>query len=162
MKNNLKLADKELQYKNTESWKKIQAIDLCKVMERVKKDNSDKNISDVGYRQFLYLISESDRLQLKLKLIPTKIIDEVWHAHILHTQKYAEDCRQALGYFVHHSPDSKEDTNKNNENAFTETMNLANKIFGKASHYNFFSKSKARCRGGCATDCGRGSCGRDH
>jgi len=32
------------------------------------------------------------------------VIDEVWHAFILHTREYAEFCQSIFGRFVHHAP----------------------------------------------------------
>lgn len=37
-------------------------------------------------------------------IIPNKEVDEVWHAHILDTRKYAEDCERLFGRFLHHFP----------------------------------------------------------
>ena len=37
-------------------------------------------------------------------IVPSFLIDDFWHLHILDTQKYAEDCQQFLGYFLHHFP----------------------------------------------------------
>jgi hypothetical protein len=37
-------------------------------------------------------------------LVPSRIVDEGWHALILHTALYAGICRQVGGGFVHHSP----------------------------------------------------------
>ena len=34
----------------------------------------------------------------------SKDVDEFWHAHILHTRKYAEDCQNVFGSFLHHNP----------------------------------------------------------
>ncbi len=36
--------------------------------------------------------------------IPTKNIDEYWHAHILHTKKYMKDCDHVFGRYLHHNP----------------------------------------------------------
>ena len=36
--------------------------------------------------------------------VPTKVIDEVWHLHILDTRKYASDCGAIFGEFKHHTP----------------------------------------------------------
>lgn len=36
--------------------------------------------------------------------VPSKVIDEVWHAHILDTRRYAADCERVFGQFVHHYP----------------------------------------------------------
>jgi len=37
-------------------------------------------------------------------IVPSKMIDEVWHAHILDTAKYAADSDTVFGHFVHHFP----------------------------------------------------------
>lgn len=34
----------------------------------------------------------------------TQRVDCVWHAHILHTKRYAQDCEWFFGYFLHHTP----------------------------------------------------------
>lgn len=36
--------------------------------------------------------------------VPTREIDIVWHAHILMTRKYEQDCLAELGSVVHHDP----------------------------------------------------------
>ncbi|MEW2526809.1 hypothetical protein [Streptomyces sp. NPDC047071] len=38
------------------------------------------------------------------RLRPSRVVDEGWHALILHTATYAELCR-SLGRFVHHTPE---------------------------------------------------------
>jgi putative hemolysin len=35
---------------------------------------------------------------------PLVDVDTFWHYHILDTMKYAADCEQAFGYFLHHYP----------------------------------------------------------
>jgi hypothetical protein len=37
-------------------------------------------------------------------IAPSKDVDAFWHGHILDTMKYAEDCDQVFGYFLHHFP----------------------------------------------------------
>lgn len=32
------------------------------------------------------------------------VIDELWHAFVLHTEDYAQFCDQYFGFFVHHFP----------------------------------------------------------
>ena len=36
--------------------------------------------------------------------MPCTFVDEVWHAHILDTQAYGDDCQAAFGFFLHHFP----------------------------------------------------------
>lgn len=52
------------------------------------------------YLAFLYLVQCYPDHQLT----PTWDVDQVWHYHILDTHKYAEDCQQLFGRFVHHFP----------------------------------------------------------
>jgi hypothetical protein len=37
-------------------------------------------------------------------IVPSGVIDDVWHTHILDTGKYAADSTAALGYFLNHFP----------------------------------------------------------
>ena len=52
------------------------------------------------YRRFLYLI----KLFPDEQVAPRFDVDIFWHYHILDTMKYAADCAQIFGYFVHHFP----------------------------------------------------------
>lgn len=52
------------------------------------------------YRKFLALnMRYPDR-----KICPTGPIDMFWHAHILDTRAYAEDCENLFGHMLHHFP----------------------------------------------------------
>jgi hypothetical protein len=55
---------------------------------------------DREYRRYLAL----SRRYPEKAIVPSKIVDEFWHFHILDTQAYAGDCARAFGYFVHHFP----------------------------------------------------------
>ncbi len=35
---------------------------------------------------------------------PSKMIDEVWHHHILFSKRYQSDCQKTFGYYLHHNP----------------------------------------------------------
>lgn len=37
-------------------------------------------------------------------LVPTRLLDQVWHVHVLDTAKYRADCDYAFGRFVDHFP----------------------------------------------------------
>jgi hypothetical protein len=52
------------------------------------------------YRRFLYLVKKFPTEQAA----PLIDIDIFWHYHILDTMKYAADCKQIFGYFLHHCP----------------------------------------------------------
>ena len=37
-------------------------------------------------------------------ITPSKLVDEVWHQHILFTREYAQFCQYRFGEFLHHKP----------------------------------------------------------
>lgn len=57
---------------------------------------STNDISD--YERFLFLIKKYP----KLKAVPSKNIDEVWHFHIGNSELYKSDCTTHVGYFLKH------------------------------------------------------------
>lgn len=81
------------------------------------------------YRQFLFLSQTSH----EINLVPVGDVDTVWHTHILDTAKYAEDCDQFLGCFLHHFPyagiRSDEDVLEQSARA-EKTRKLWQKTFG--------------------------------
>ena len=52
------------------------------------------------YRKFLVLCLKNPNTAI----VPSTQIDDFWHLHILDTQKYAQDCNECFGYFLHHFP----------------------------------------------------------
>ncbi len=52
------------------------------------------------YRRYLAL----SRRYPDEAIVPSKIVDTFWHAHILDTQAYAADCDRLFGSFLHHFP----------------------------------------------------------
>jgi hypothetical protein len=55
---------------------------------------------ELEYRRFLYLAKKYPDQQTA----PTVDVDKFWHSHILDTRKYARDCQEIFGYFLHHFP----------------------------------------------------------
>lgn len=37
-------------------------------------------------------------------LVPGKVVDKVWHDHILHTRQYISFCQKHFGEYFHHDP----------------------------------------------------------
>ncbi|QYF94160.1 hypothetical protein KY495_02700 [Massilia sp. PAMC28688] len=54
----------------------------------------------IEYCRFLFLMHSYPHEQVA----PTVDVDTFWHYHILDTMKYAADCEQTFGYFLHHYP----------------------------------------------------------
>jgi hypothetical protein len=55
---------------------------------------------ETEYRRFLVLLKAFPNVEMA----PLEDVDTFWHYHILDTMKYARDCEQVFGYFLHHSP----------------------------------------------------------
>jgi len=58
------------------------------------------NAVEKEYRRFLCLM----KLYPDEDTAPLVDVDTFWHYHILDTMKYAGDCEQVFGYFLHHYP----------------------------------------------------------
>lgn len=52
------------------------------------------------YRKFLAL----QLLYPEADIVPCKVVDEMWHRHILDTAAYREDCDAIFGRFLDHFP----------------------------------------------------------
>lgn len=37
-------------------------------------------------------------------IVPGKVVDKVWHDHILHTRDYIQFCEKSFGSYFHHDP----------------------------------------------------------
>ncbi|OYO26528.1 hypothetical protein [Janthinobacterium sp. PC23-8] len=58
------------------------------------------NAVEFEYRRFLILMKQFPDEETA----PLMDVDTFWHYHILDTLKYAADCEQVFGYFLHHFP----------------------------------------------------------
>ena len=52
------------------------------------------------YKKFVYLAVTAD-----FSVTPSKIIDQVWHEHLLFTKGYRDFCNDIIGYQLDHSPE---------------------------------------------------------
>lgn len=52
------------------------------------------------YKRFLALATKYP----DATLVPSVLVDEVWHQHILDTRRYQTDCNAIFGHFFHHNP----------------------------------------------------------
>lgn len=98
------------------------ALDLDDVMQSVRDQiqltDEQAEAAELWYRRFLWLCYKYPR-QMH---IPIMIIDIVWHAHILFTERYTGDCARLFGHYLHHRPHVGVDRhNPIYVNAFEET-----------------------------------------
>ena len=58
------------------------------------------DIAEREYHRFLAL----HLMYLNEDIVPCKIVDEIWHQHILDTAAYRGDCEAIFGRFIDHFP----------------------------------------------------------
>ncbi len=85
----------------------ILALDLdpikVKLMQQEEGEGWSREYVDqveVAYKRFLTLVAKYP----EETIAPSKDVDKFWHGHILDTMKYAEDCQNVFGFFLHHFP----------------------------------------------------------
>lgn len=85
----------------------IQALDLDPIKRKLMDPEEGQGWSreyadqmETAYKRYLTLLAKYP----DETIAPTKDVDKFWHGHILDTIKYAEDCENVFGYFLHHFP----------------------------------------------------------
>lgn len=95
------------------------------------------------YRKFLAL----HFLYPHEALVPSRLVDQIWHAHILDTQRYSADCLRLFGHMLHHDPYMGIDgpaSERELEALFERTRGLYERHFGPYPHQEM---SLVRCEG---------------
>ena len=128
---------------------RIQNLDLARIIWKMGDPEEGKGFTpqrlaqaEMDYRRFLHL----HLLYPGLEIVPTKLIDEVWHQHILDTRAYAKDCQELFGEFLHHYPYfgmHGEDDQANLQTCFERTQKLWIDCFG----IPMFETQAVRCEG---------------
>lgn len=117
----------KLKFKMTESNEAIMPLEVFKFAEQ-------------EYKRFLAL----KYFYPNETLVPNKLVDEFWHAHILDTKNYQIDCLKVFGTFLHHYPyfGIHDDVDQANlQKTFSRTKELYELWFGP---YPDFTNA-ARC-----------------
>lgn len=128
------------------------SLDLDPIVVKVMYEESwtlQQALSAVEeYRRFLFLTVTKPEA-----IVPTEFVDAVWHAHILDTAKYRDDCQQLFGFFLDHFPyfgmRGKEDQ-ETLQATFANTANLYESVFGGTYFVG--------ARGANCGTCGYGNC----
>src|SRR3954452_2187650 len=96
------------------------------------------------YRKFLAL----QLLYPDADIVPCKIVDEMWHRHILDTAAYREDCDAIFGRFLDHFPyfgmRGEEDAQALND-AYADTLWRYRDAFGEPPAETWISSDAAKC-----------------
>ena len=128
---------------------KVRDLDLQRIIWKMADPEEGKGFTpqmlaraEMDYRRFLHL----HILYPGMELVPTKMIDEVWHQHILDTRAYSGDCERIFGHFLHHYPYfgmNGEEDKQNLESSFEKTQNVWIEEFGEP----MFELEAVRCEG---------------
>jgi hypothetical protein len=82
---------------------KIEAINLSLIKDRhIYRYGWDEQRVDeaiANYQLFLLFTQ-----LFGVPVSPSKDVDEVWHSHLLHSNKYFLDCEKIFGHYLHHLP----------------------------------------------------------
>lgn len=140
----------------------IAAIDL--EMIKMKMSLSDEGEgwtkeqcedAEVEYKRFLHL----NKKFLNSAIVPTDVIDIIWHYHILDTRAYHKDSERVFGGYFHHFPyfGLRGDGDKQNLiSSFENTTVLYEQEFGekmlRGQHRDCWHDCEGRCWHACSNE----------
>ena len=138
-------------------------LDLEPILVKLSKDEPHWSLDhacrvEKEYRRFLLLC----KLEPKQTIVPSKAVDTMWHAHILDTAKYREDCERYFGRFLDHFPYlgmRGEEDQKIWVSAGLETLSLYETIFKKAAGSLWVGSQKCNPSCGPCGNPSHGPCG---
>jgi hypothetical protein len=135
----------------------FQGLDLDLGMVRTKLANpeegeawseADLDVAEREYLRFLALCLAYPEEQI----VPCLVVDKIWHAHILDTRAYREDCDRVFGFFYDHFPyfgmRSEEDA-ADLRSAYDRTLALYELNFGDPPPDTWRTIKAAKCRSAC-------------
>jgi hypothetical protein len=121
---------KEAFHKFLAELEKLDFSSIVRYLQREDKNHwtEEKALSELeNFKAFLAL-----RNIVKFSIVPTKDIDEVWHACILHTEFYVDMCTSLFGKYIHHRPsDGTPETKQKSRSNFERTADLFSKMTGR-------------------------------
>jgi hypothetical protein len=138
----------------------IRALDLDPIKHKLMDTEEGQGWSrdyvdqmEIAYKRFLTLLVRYP----EETIAPSKDVDKFWHGHILDTLKYAKDCQNVFGNFLHHFPyfgmRGAEDA-ANLAAAARNMKRLTQQEFGSAQDDNSLVWSKGRTTAEGAALCG--------
>jgi len=131
----------------------VQSVDLSAIQDRIAYEQSwdDEYSARVVYEYRRMLVMHA--VLPKFSVVPSKAVDEAWHAHILYTKKYFHDTKGLFGHYLHHMPaDSvkgkiQEEEKQSLKNHFAITRALYTCLFQE--DMNDIWVSNGKCGSGC-------------
>ncbi|EAY25607.1 glycine-rich domain-containing protein [Microscilla marina] len=136
----------------------IASVDL--EMVKMKLQDSDEGLgwtfdqceeAEIEYKRFLNLC-----LKYGKGIVPNKVMDQMWHYHILDTLAYHQDCEKVFGGYMHHYPyfgmRGSQDA-RNLADAFEKTKDLYLELFDEEMVREDQNKCWHDCQNRCWHAC---------
>jgi hypothetical protein len=127
-------------------------LDLSNVRMKLADPEEGRGLSEdeldlreSEYRRFLALHMAFPDAEI----VPCKIVDEIWHQHILDTHAYHRDCAAIFGSYLHHFPyfGMRGDADAQAlHDAYAETIALYREAFGEPPEGTWISADAASCK----------------
>jgi hypothetical protein len=127
-------------------------IDLTAIRRKLADPEEGKglmaeqlDVMEAEYRRFLAMHLAYPGADV----VPCKIVDEIWHQHILDTRAYARDCDALFGEFLHHFPyfgmNGPDDAQALHD-AYAWTIERYRDAFGEPPAGTWISADAAKCK----------------
>lgn len=103
------------------------------------------DLAEQEYRRFLALHLAFPHEDI----VPCKLVDTIWHQHILDTQAYHRDCDAIFGTYLHHFPYfgmRGADDAQALEDAYRDTLDRYRNAFGEPPDSTWISSDASRCK----------------
>ncbi len=110
--------------------------------------------AEIEYKRYLALCLKFP--YPSYSIVPNKIMDTMWHYHILDTRAYHKDCDSVFGHYFHHFPYfglRGADDERNLKSAFEKTKELYEKLFSEPMARNRESDCWHDCEDRCWHAC---------
>ena len=103
------------------------------------------DLMEQEYRRFLAMhLAHPDA-----SIVPCKLVDEIWHQHILDTAAYGKDCDAIFGRFLDHYPyfgmQSRAEAQELSD-AYSDTIEIYEHDFGTPPEGTWISADAAKCK----------------
>jgi hypothetical protein len=128
------------------------ALDLGNLRMKLADPNEGKgyipdhlDLMEDEYRKFLALHVAFPGTDI----VPCKLVDEMWHQHILDTRAYVEDCEAIFGGYLHHFPYfgmRGDDDARALHDAYADTLERYREAFGEPPIDTWISAEASRCK----------------
>jgi len=138
-------------------------LDLSRFVKKLQRDHPtyfpDAHIAEAAiqeYKRMLHIIQKFP----DSPAVPSKLVDLVWHEHILDTQTYRHDSQRLFGKYIHHEPSFGDDADESVKQEKLEMvaqqhemLKRYSELFGERPSSELWPQSKAQMGAGRLPDC---------